>query len=220
MRPLPRGKAYTSCLVRELSRETASLKNIMGVRGMEINNGFRKTWKIMIRTLLTLLIIIVLYMVVQLLLYPKQPPSLFGYQPFSVLSNSMNPTFETGDMVIVKRLAPAEIQENDVITFKKGTNQYITHRVNEVVSHQGNIQFVTKGDNNNVIDESMVTANKVMGKQVATIPHAGYIAKFISGPVGFILLIVLPFTGYICLEVYERISRTTNEDATNQKNEL
>lgn len=35
-----------------------------------------------------------------------EPTSFFGYQPLTVLSNSMNPIFATGDMLIVKKSMP------------------------------------------------------------------------------------------------------------------
>ncbi|MYL41404.1 signal peptidase I [Virgibacillus salexigens] len=183
---------------------------------VEIKDKFRRALKILLRFLFVLMVIFVLFIVIQLLRNPGQPPSLFSFQPFTVLSNSMNPTFETGDMVIVKRLEASEIQENDVITFKEAADKYITHRVSEVILQQGDIQFVTKGDNNNVVDETLVSAKNVIGKQVFMIPNVGFISKFISGPVGFFLLILLPFTGYICLEVYERSQKSAKRHPSKQ----
>lgn len=61
--------------------------------------------------------------------------------------------------------------------------------------------------NNNTADSNVVTSNNLVGKLILKVPKAGYIAKFVSGPVGFILLILIPATGYICLEVFERLSR-------------
>lgn len=116
----------------------------------------------------------------------------------------MNPSFETGDMVIVKSADASDINVNDVITFREGTNRYITHRVVEIVDNG----FVTKGDNNNVADEKVVSPGALVGKQVFTFENAGFIAKFASGPIGFMLLIIIPLTGYLCIVLYERIRKS------------
>lgn len=134
---------------------------------------------------------------------PDEIPSFFGYKPFTVLSNSMQPSFSAGDMVFVKDKPASEIAVNDVITFKEGERKLITHRVVEQTK-QG---FVTKGDNNNVIDSEIVASDDVVGTHAFTIPKAGYVSKFVSSPVGITLLILVPILGYLLLEIYDLITR-------------
>lgn len=146
----------------------------------------------------------VLFFAVQTLKHPENPPSIMGYQPYTVLSNSMKPTFETGDLVIVKKLPVEKIAADDVITFRETGNRLITHRVVEVVNQEGKRAFVTKGDNNNVKDQQVVASQALVGKQVFRIVNGGYVAKFASSPIGMLLLVILPLIGYIVLEIYER----------------
>jgi signal peptidase I len=134
---------------------------------------------------------------------PDEIPSFFGYKPFTVLSNSMQPSFSAGDMVFVKDKPASEIEVNDVITFKEGERKLITHRIVEQTK-QG---FVTKGDNNNVIDSEIVAPDDVVGTHAFTIPKAGYVSKFVSSPMGITFLILLPLLGYLLLEIYDLISR-------------
>lgn len=141
--------------------------------------------------------------------HPDQVPEIFGYSPLTVLSNSMNPDFFAGDMVLIKHGNAKDIKVGDVITFKNSENKYITHRVTEVSKNNGAIHFVTKGDNNNIADEEVVTSSNVVGKLVTVIPKFGNVTKFVTGPFGFFLLILLPLMGYVCLEVYTRITKTT-----------
>ncbi|WP_172840517.1 signal peptidase I [Virgibacillus phasianinus] len=148
---------------------------------------------------------------------PERPPSLFGYQPFTVLSNSMDPYFNTGDMVIIKETSPANVSKGDVITFTDKTGKYITHRVIEIKNRNSHPVFVTKGDNNNVKDGEMVTGDHIVGKQTILIPGAGYLVEFVSGPIGFILLILLPLAGYIFLELFERAKKGKKRDKTREQ---
>lgn len=168
---------------------------------------FRKTVTLFVRLLCIVLLLFVFFLVFQMVKHPEEPPSILGYQPFTVLSNSMQPSFETGDMVIVKSVNPSEIKVSDVITFQ-GENKYITHRVVDVIAENGSTRFVTKGDNNNVNDEKLVTSSSLVGKQIFLIANAGFIANFVSGPIGFVLIIILPLAGYIGLELYERIKKS------------
>ncbi|WP_045522487.1 signal peptidase I [Neobacillus niacini] len=150
---------------------------------------------------------------------PGSLPSFFGFTPLTVLSNSMQPHLQSGDLIFIKKAEFEDIKVNDVITFKESDTKFITHRVIDVkeqAGQAGQAGLVTKGDNNNVEDSMIVTKDHFVGKQVAAIPKLGYVSDFASGPIGFLLLITIPLTGYICLTVFERLSRKekqhTNEE--------
>ncbi|KON89594.1 hypothetical protein AF332_24055 [Sporosarcina globispora] len=168
-----------------------------------------KALTLLVRLVIIAMILTFLFITYQSVKHPEQPPSLLGFQLFTVLSNSMVPYFETGDMVIIKEVTQSDVNENDVITFKEENGKFITHRVIEIKNHNGRVQFVTQGDNNNVKDEEMVTDQNLVGKQVFLIPKAGYAVKFVSAPIGFILLVLFPILGYIFLELYERLKKST-----------
>ncbi|TCP30930.1 Signal peptidase I [Scopulibacillus darangshiensis] len=155
-----------------------------------------------------LLLVITAY---QSIKHPGWPVSFLGYMPLTVLSNSMNPTFETGDLVISKQVNPADIKKGDVITFKGDHERLITHRVIKINHEQGAISFVTKGDNNNVKDQKSVPGEHLVGKQTFQIPNAGYVVNFARRPIGVILLIFLPLAGYVLLELYERFKMKREE---------
>lgn len=142
---------------------------------------------------------------------PDSLPHFFGYTPLTVFSNSMQPHLQSGDLVLIKRVEFNDIEDKDVITFKESDSKFITHRVIDVKEQNGHAGFVTKGDNNNVEDSMIVTKEHFVGKQVAVIPKLGYISDFASGPIGFLLFITIPLTGYICLTVFERLSRKENQ---------
>ncbi|WP_060678295.1 signal peptidase I [Virgibacillus halodenitrificans] len=164
-----------------------------------------------IKWLSVAMFILVLIIFIQMARHPDQPPQILGLQGLTVLSNSMNPTFQTGDLVIVKAMDALDVNKNDIITFKENDGPYITHRVIDIVDEKGAIGFITKGDNNNVADQEIVHAHHLLGQVAFHIPYLGYIANFIGSKAGFILLILLPLVGYIALELNDKIGKNNNK---------
>ncbi|WML41446.1 signal peptidase I [Neobacillus sp. OS1-2] len=134
---------------------------------------------------------------------PNQIPTYFGYKPLTVLTNSMEPAINAGDMIFIKAKQAAAVKKGDIITFKLSEDKLITHRV-ATVTHEG---FLTKGDNNNVEDEWVVDPANMIGEVKFILPNAGYIAKFLAGKIGFALFILLPLLLFFLIEVYQRVYR-------------
>lgn len=112
---------------------------------------------------------------------------LVGLQVFSVLSGSMEPTYHTGALIYVKKVDPAEIQADDVITFLLDEDTVATHRVVAVVPDEEDpsvLRFRTKGDANDAEDGTLVHYKNVIGTPVFTIPYLGYVADYIQHPPG------------------------------------
>src|SRR5699024_560536 len=164
------------------------------------------------KMLFVVIFVLVLMLLVQMCKHPNQPPHILCYQGLTVLSNSMNPTFATGDLVIVDTMSASDIHKDDIITFKVNDTSYITHRVVDTIKEKGETGFITKGDNNNVIDEEIVHANHLVGKVLFHIPKLGYIANFVISKTGFVLLIIIPLIGYVSLEFYERIRNNDDNE--------
>lgn len=133
--------------------------------------------------------------------------SVIGIRPLTVLTNSMQPEFSAGDLIFIKEVDVSDISVGDIITYWLDENKSITHRVTKLVGEE----FVTKGDNNNVEDEKLVTGEQVMGELVFIIPFGGYIASFASSPIGLLLFILLPVTAYTCITIYEYMTRDSKE---------
>ena len=86
---------------------------------------------------------------------PIQP---FGITILNVMSDSMKPTFEKGDKIVVKKQKDYEV--GDIITYIDNDKNLITHRIIEKYEDG----FITKGDNNNTEDKEKVRKNQVLGK--------------------------------------------------------
>ena len=114
---------------------------------------------------------------------------LIGYQCFTVISGSMAPKYNVGDLIYVKDVDVNTIQVGDDITFLLNDELDIaTHRVVRIDTEKQ--QFYTKGLTNNTIDDP-VHFNNVIGVPQFSIPLLGYVSDFVQHPPGsYITLIV------------------------------
>lgn len=141
-------------------------------------------------------------------------PSVGGYLPLIVLTNSMYPVIESGDLIICHTAEPEEIQVGDVIAFfdpaGNGTT-IVSHRVTEVTQKDGEIAWRTKGDNNNTEDRLAVRQDKLVAVYEGTrLRGFGNVALFMQTTPGLIVCVVLPL---ILLVGYDAIRRKMYEKA-------
>lgn len=111
----------------------------------------------------------------------------FGLKPYTVLSGSMQSVYPTGSLIYITDVEPETLEVNDVITFKMSGGAIATHRIVELVPDESNpdiIRFRTKGDENEVVDGSLVDYSSVVGTPVFCIPNLGYLATYITRPPG------------------------------------
>ena len=92
-------------------------------------------------------------------------PNVAGTLPLIVLTDSMYPVIESGDLIICHTAEPEEVVVGDVIAFfdpAGNGSSIVTHRVIEVTEKDGKIAWRTKGDNNNTEDRLSVPADKLV----------------------------------------------------------
>src|SRR5574344_1263705 len=101
---------------------------------------------------------------------------LFIYEPIAILSNSMNPIFNRGDVVIYRKVTKEELENLKIYTIilynKDG--QAIVHRVIDRYVNKGTLYFITKGDANNTQDSIPVSESQVIGIYETSIKYIGY----------------------------------------------
>lgn len=148
------------------------------------------------------------------------------YPLHAVVSGSMTPTLNIGDLLVVQGVlnaceiyaAPA-YKNGDVIVFYKpkgfrDPNDLIVHRALDKFSKGGTWYFTTKGDNNPAQDYWDVPEDYLIGKVVGRIPLLGYLKIFLGTPVGMaviiLLIVILLFADYIPLIRREAKALKTN----------
>ncbi len=133
-----------------------------------------------------------------------QAPGLFGYRAFVVVSDSMNPIFQAGDLVFTKPVDPQELKMGDIIAFQSSDptiyNEVVTHRIQEVTEYRGEKAFITAGDQTGEPDAVPAQSSHVLGQYCAVIPRLGYLFSFLKTPAGFLVFIFVPL---FLLMVYE-----------------
>ena len=141
------------------------------------------------------ILLINLTLIVKSFVHSDEVPSIGGIFPMIVLTDSMYPEIESGDLIICHTIEADEVQVDDVITFYdpmgNGTT-VVTHRVLEITEENGERSFITKGDNNNVEDQKPVPEDKLIGIYQSRIPGAGNVAMFMQTTPGLILCCVCP----------------------------
>lgn len=140
-------------------------------------------------------------------LYPEKPPSVLGITPMVVLSGSMSGDapdhIEVGDLIFVGKAEASQLEAGDVIAFMDG-KVVVTHRIVEVQSGDNGIEFITKGDANNAIDQTPVTEDKLVGIYKARLPKVGDFAMFLQTPLGMLLFIGVPLLSFIIYDIIRR----------------
>lgn len=117
------------------------------------------------------ILIINCVMIVKSFMNPEEVPGVFGYKPMIVLTDSMFPVIEKGDIIISEEIDPKKVEIGDVISFKdpvsfngKDDFSVVTHRVVDITKdEEGKLLFITKGDFNNTYDKEPVPAANLVG---------------------------------------------------------
>jgi len=137
----------------------------------------------------------------------EEVPDIGGYLPMIVLTDSMYPEIESGDLIICHTIKAEDVKVDDVISFfdpaGNGTS-VVTHRVIEIVEEDGEIKFRTKGDFNNTEDKELVPAENLVGIYQSRIAGAGKIAMFMQSTAGLIICVVLPIVLLVGYDIIRR----------------
>ncbi|MBJ7518562.1 MAG: signal peptidase I [Solirubrobacteraceae bacterium] len=116
-----------------------------------------------------------------------------GGGAFTVLSDSMAPTFRAGDLVLIERIDPATARAGDVIAFPSPRDgRTIVHRAQRVSAASAQVSFVTRGDANPVSERWAVPADGSVGRVRWVVPRLGHVTRFAASPAGWLLLVAVP----------------------------
>ncbi|AMY22091.1 signal peptidase I [Rhodococcoides fascians] len=127
-------------------------------------------------TLLAVMVLILLATVVV--------PRVTGATPYTVLTQSMEPTYPPGSLIVVRPVEPGELAIGTPITYqiRSGETEVVTHRI--VATRQsgaGELTFITRGDNNAADDENPVQVGQIRGEVWYSVPYMGYVNNWLNG---------------------------------------
>ena len=167
-------------------------------------------WKIKEIFLISIIVLIIIptifvssVILIDAFMHPEEVPSFFGWKPFIVLSDSMTPTIQVGDLILVKECDYKSVQKGDIIAFQDD-HIIITHRVTNIYNKKGKTYFVTKGDNNEGDDGSKVLYKKLEGKYVKRYKGIGNVMLFMQSTKGIIICLSIPILLFFIFDFFSR----------------
>ena len=172
---------------------------------------------------IVILILIISIVVIILSLTSKSSgvPNLFGCAPLSVVSDSMEPEFSKGDLILSKIVGKDETYEvGEIVSFGQdvdgdGTEEINTHRIVKIENKEALLQITTKGDNAPDVDRKVKNQTDILAKYSGKkIGGLGNFLSFLRSQLGFFLCILLPM---IIFFVYEAIRVIMNIIAYNKE---
>ena len=134
-------------------------------------------------------------------------PSVNGVFPLIVLTDSMNPVIESGDLIVCEKQDISQICKGDIITYcdkESRTDRLVTHRVVDIVNENGEIMFLTQGDANNKADDDYVSEEQVIGVYKMRLANMGHVILFMQSKAGLVVFIVCPVILYALISIIKR----------------
>ncbi len=137
-----------------------------------------------------------------------------------VTSESMVPTLQVGDLLVLQHRAKEDIMLNDIIVFTASwyTKAPIVHRVIQIEIVNGEYRYYTKGDNNNYVDLEYRTYEDIIGVVVFRIPLVGHVSMFLQTLYGRAIVILI-IIGLVLLPSKEEIKRGLQSESKSPSTE-
>ena len=142
--------------------------------------------------------VLALYIVLQLVA-PDLTVKVFGFKPYVVITESMEPVLNVNDMVIVKRFDVEELEAGDIITFRAdidydGDKEIVTHYIYSIGEDDDGYRIRTRRyyeeESQYAPDNWTLSEDDVLGLYSFHIPWVGSIAQFVKSPFGIAAIIV------------------------------
>lgn len=152
-----------------------------------------------------------LFLIVQSIFFPNKTASIMGIKSYIIVSGSMKPEMNVGDIVIVKKLQKNDdYNVGDIISYHEN-DSIVTHRIIQIQeSQKGKNSYITKGDNNNAEDSFKVEQNNIEGKVIKIIPKLGLLSLFVENHI-FLLIIFILLYAFISSNVKKLVRRKRRE---------
>ena len=139
--------------------------------------------------------LIVLALVAYILLSviaPELSARLFGFQMYTVVTDSMEPGIPVGSLVVSKTLGEGESpQPGEIISFGttlNGEPATVTHYFREAREENGRIRYMTQGENAPGYDDYAVYRENIQGTYLFHVPFLGKISQFLRSPMALVML--------------------------------
>ena len=184
-----------------------------------------KALKIIGNILYYLLVIIVL-LILAVVLFQRvsnNNASIGGIRIFNIITESMVPEYNVGDILVSKSIDPSKVKVGDDLVYLGNTGSFqdkiITHRVIAIEQDEdGKYLFHTQGIANPEPDP-VVSEDQIYGIIIYKTIILSFISKIINNLFGFYFLIFVPLTVLIIVKII-KIHREKEEDDDDEESEV
>lgn len=161
------------------------------------------------------IILVSFILVVCLQRFSNNKISIFNYRMFTVISGSMKPKYDIGDVLIAKWVEPSEIKVGDTISYSgtKGdfSGKVITHQVIKIEKNiKGEYIFHAKGLAN-LVEDPVVSADQIYGVVMYRSFILSTVYRIVATNIGFYLFIIIPLMYVIGSEIVTSMLRREEE---------
>jgi signal peptidase I len=182
----------------------------------------------------TALVVVLIAVIVFGFWYGSQLVLNTQYPALAVVSNSMQPTLNIGDVIIIQGVPADQINTSlnanyingDIVVFKSprsyDPNFRIVHRaVNKTRNPDGTWTITTHGDNNPIGSNEYPNSDDLIGKVIAIIPYVGNFPIYVNklGNFYFFILIIIIVIG-ILLSLLTGDEEESAENKPHEKKKL
>ena len=98
-------------------------------------------------------------------------------------TGSMSPAIDTGALSVSRTVQADDLEVGDVVTVRSATGQRITHRIQDLLRTDDGVRLTLRGDANSVDDAQPYDVTEA-DRVVFSVPRAGYVVAWLSGPMG------------------------------------
>lgn len=173
----------------------------------KISEFIKLVWKIIYKLIILSIILLMVFAIIQKT--TDNRGSIGGIKVFTVITGSMIPVYNIGDILIVQEVNAEELKVGDDIVYKgeNGSfqNKTVTHRIISIKQKEdGNYGIVTKGVAN-LGQDPEINQTQVFGKVIGKIPIINYILKIVFNIYTWMFIPVV-------ILIYKNIKKIINYD--------
>lgn len=161
-----------------------------------------------LKTLGQVVLFVILIFFILLNILSMNNKSLFGFRIYRVISGSMQPALQIGDVIIIKKAN--NYAEKDIITYDNGLTT-ITHRIKFINGDE----IITEGDANDAPDKP-ITKDRILGKYFFRISTFSVFSIMLTGKTIY-LIMVLVLVAILLFAISDRVTRNLEYRRNNFK---
>lgn len=161
-----------------------------------------------LKTLGQVVLFVILIFFILLNILSMNNKSFFGFRIYRVISGSMQPALQIGDVIIIKKAN--NYAEKDIITYDNGLTT-ITHRIKSINGDE----IITEGDANDAPDKP-ITKDRILGKYFFRISTFSVFSIMLTGKTIYLIMVLVLFA-ILLFAISDRVTKNLEYRRNNFK---